>query len=173
MPHPLSRALVALVLLLASAASRADGFVFDASAPKFKVSIPAFPPIKMEVHPMHAEHPHLRYLGTNGPYSVSVFTPAADAGMGARECAVATLRTLAKREGVPPLPQILRTQIGPQTYLAMYATQLGGVVHLHAHYLSAAGGSHCVEVHASMASTNPDDLKLWQADMQKASINPE
>lgn len=172
MPHPPCRMLLALVLLLASAAVRAD-FIFDVDAPKFRISIPAFPPVKMEIHPMHAQHPQLRYLGSNGPYSVSVFTPAADAGMGARECALATLRTLAKREGVPPLAQILRTQIGPQTYMAMYATQLGGLAHLHAHYFSAAGGTHCVEVHASMASTSPDELKLWQADMQKASIEPK
>jgi hypothetical protein len=172
MPHAPYRALLAMLLLLASATSRAEGFVFEVEAPKFRISIPAFPPVKMDVHPMHEAHPHLRYLGSNGPYTVSVFTPAADAGMGPRECAVATLRTLAKREGVPPLSQILRAQIGPQTYMAMYATQLGGVVQLHAHYFSAAGGTHCVEVHASKGSTTPDDLQAWQADMQKASIEP-
>jgi hypothetical protein len=167
-----ARILVAIALLVASVASRADGFVFDVEAPKFRISIPAFPPVTMEIHPLHAAHPHLRYLGSNGPYTISVFTPAAGAGMGARECALATLRTLVKREGVPPLSKILRTQIGPQTYMAMYATQIGGIVQLHAHYFSAAGGTHCVEVHASKGSTTPDDLEAWQTDMQKASIEP-
>jgi hypothetical protein len=172
MPGLPIRTLLAIFLLLAATASRAGGFVFEVAEPKFRVSIPAFPPVKMEIHPMHAAHPQLRYLGSNGPYSVSVFTPTAAAGMGARECAVATLRSLPAREGVPPLAQILRAQIDPNTFLAMYATSVGGVVHLHAHYFSAAGGTHCVEVHATMASTMPEELELWQAGMQKASIEP-
>jgi hypothetical protein len=173
MPNSPLRTLLALVLLLASAASRADGFAFRVAEPGFRVSIPGLPQIEMQAHAADAAQPHLRFLGSDGFFTVAIFTPAANAGIKPVECAVAALRSLAARPGVPPLPQIYRAQVDPNTYMALYATRLGVAATLHAHFFSAAGGTHCVEVNVSMVSTSEEDLKLWQANMEKGRIDPE
>src|SRR5688572_17364408 len=91
--------LAAAVMLCASLSCHAEGFAFEVASPRFKVSIPGLPQIKMDVHPRNATQPHLRYLGADGPYTVAVFTPAAAAGMTPLECAGATVRTLPGRPG--------------------------------------------------------------------------
>ena len=92
----------AMLLLAATPAVRAADFAFEVASPKFRVTIPGIPPMKMGVHPLNAKQPHLRFLGTEGPYTISVFTPAAAAGMTALECASAIAKTFASRSGPPP-----------------------------------------------------------------------
>ena len=70
----------ALAALLLSLPGRAADFAFEVDGPKFRVTLPGVPPMKMATHPMNAEQPHLRYLGSDGPYTVSIITPAAAAG---------------------------------------------------------------------------------------------
>jgi len=150
----------------------ADEFVFEVNSPKFKITIPNMPPMRMDIHPMNASHPHLRFLGSDGPYAVSVITPAAAAGMTALECASSTVRSLKARPGVPQSSQIYRARINDNTFVAIYASPLGGVVQLNAHVLSGVGGTHCIEVHASKMSTSDDDLAPWLEGFSKASIEP-
>jgi hypothetical protein len=161
----------AVAALLASLPSRAEDFVFEVAAPKFRVTLPNIPPIKMETHPLNAKQPHLRYLGSQGPYTVSVITPSAAQGMTALECASATVRSMAARPGFPPPAQVLKTRLNDHTYAAMYAVSLGGAVQLNAHFLSAVGGTHCVEVHASKMSTSPEDVAPWFKGFEQASID--
>lgn len=162
-----------VLILFGSFNCRADDFVFEVQSPKFKVTLPNMPPMKMEAHPMQASQPHLRFLGSDGPYSISVITPAAAAGMTALECAVSTLRTLGARPGVPPPAQMHKTRVNDNTFVAMYAAPLGGVVRLNAHVLSAVGGTHCIEVHASMLSTSEDDMAPWFEGFTTANIEPD
>lgn len=162
----------ALSLLLGSSPARADDFVFEMASPGFKVTLPSIPRMKMETHPLHASQPHLRYLGAEGPYTVSVITPTAAAGMTALECASSTVRSMAARPGFPPPEQVLKTRLDDHTFAAMYATPLGGAVQLHAHFLSAAGGTHCVEVHASKVSTSVEDVDPWFKGFDAARIEP-
>jgi len=172
----MTRALLAwgtVLILFGSFNCRADDFVFEVQSPKFKVTLPNVPPMKMEAHPMQASQPHLRFLGSNGPYTVSVITPAAAAGMTALECAVSTLRTLGARPGVPQPSQMHKTRVNDNTFVAMYAAPLAGVVRLNAHVLSAAGGTHCIEVHASMLSTSEDEMAPWFEGFATANIEPD
>jgi hypothetical protein len=162
--------LCAAPLLLAAHAAAAQDFVFEVDAPKFKVTLPGIPPMKLEKHPLNAEQPHLRFLGSEGPYTVSVVTPKAAAGRTPLECASATVRTMAARPNVPPAAQVLKTRINARTYAAMYATHVGAAVQLNAHFLSAAGGTHCIEVHASKMSTSADDVDPWFKAFDKADI---
>lgn len=168
----MKRVLFLAVLLLASAGARAEALVFEVAAPKFKVTLPNVPPMTMDVHPMHAERPHLRLLGTEGPYTVSVMTPAAQAGMSALECASATLGSIAQRPGVPPREEIYKVRLNERTFAAIYSSPLPNAVQLNAHFLSAAGGTHCVEVHASKVSQSPDDLDGWFKGFDQADIEP-
>jgi hypothetical protein len=168
---PRSRSLVcALPLLLASFCCQAGDFAFEVAAPKFRVSIPGVPPMKMETHPQHAAQPHLRYLGSQGPYTVSIITPTAAAGMTAIECASATVRSMAARQGMPPSAEMYKAKLDDNTFVAMYAAAVGGAVQLHAHFLSAAGGTHCIEVHASKMSESPDDVESWFRGFTQARI---
>lgn len=165
----------AVLSLFSSPSSRAEGFSFAVASPKFRITIPGIPQMKMGVHPKNASQPHLRFLGSKEPYSVAVFTPAAVAGMTPLECASAISRTLASRAGTPPAAQIQKARLDANTYVAIYAApiQVGGGVQLHAHILSAAGGKHCVEVHATRVSIEEDDLASWVAEIEKASIRAD
>lgn len=150
-----------LALVLAAAPAAADEFVFAVTAPAFKVTIPNLPALEMKPHPMAETHPHLRFLGAQGAYTISVITPRAAAGMTARECAGAILRSLAERPNVPPVQQLYRTQLDANTYAILYAAQMPGFLQLNAHLLSAAAGTHCVEVHAAKIATSMEDIDPW------------
>jgi hypothetical protein len=169
----MKRALFLAVLLLASAGARAEELVFEVTAPKFKVTLPNVPRMTMDVHPMNASRPHLRLLGTEGPYTVSVMTPAAQAGMGALECASATLGSLVQRPGVPPREQIYKVRLNERTFAAIYVSPLPQGAQLNAHLMSAVGGAHCIEVQASKVSTSPEELDAWIEAFDKANIEPQ
>ena len=169
----MKRTLFLAVLLLASAGARAEDLVFVVAAPKFKVTLPNVPRMAMEVHPMNGERPHLRLLGTEGPYTVQVATPAAEAGMSALECASATLGSITQRPGVPPREQIYKVRLNERTFAAIYASPLPSAMQLHAHLMSAAGGTHCIEVHASRVSTSSEDVDDWFKAFDKADIEPQ
>ena len=158
--------------LAASLSCRAAGFDFEATAPKFRVTLPAIPQMKMAVHPKNAAQPQFRYQGAEPPFTVSIFTPAAAAGMTPRECASATLRSMAGRPGVPPPAQLYKAQLDDTTFVVIYASTFVAGVQLHAHVLSAAGGAHCVEVHVTKASMLAEDLATWIDEFEKARIKP-
>ncbi|QJR09505.1 hypothetical protein DSM104443_00549 [Usitatibacter rugosus] len=149
----------------------AGELVIDVSSPDVTITVPNVPAMKMERHPMSATQPHARLLGSEGSYTVSVLMPTADAGMSALECASSTIGALSKRPGVPPQAQIYKARINAQTFIAIYAAPASGAVLLHAHLVSAAAGTHCVEVHVSKVSMSQDDLKPWFKDWDKANIS--
>jgi hypothetical protein len=170
------RALLSLgaaMMLLASPACRSEGFAFSVASPKFSVSIPGIPQIKMVVHPNNASQPQLRFQGLEDPYAVTVYTPAAPPGMTPLECAGAIAKVLAARPGTPPPSEIVKARLDENTYVAIYATPLVGGVQLHAHLLSAAGGTHCVEVHATRISIEEDDLASWITELENARIKSD
>ncbi len=162
----------AVLILCASLSCRADDFVYEVASPRFKVIIPGVPQLKMEIHPRNATQPHLRYLGVDGDVTVSVFTPTAAAGMTPLECAAATVRALAGRPGVPPPAEVYKARLNATTFIAAYTVPHGGTVQLHAHLLSAAGGTHCIEVHTTRTMLVEEELAFWLATLQKASIEP-
>jgi len=163
-------AALAAALCWSASLPAADEFTFEVDAPKFRITIPDIPPIPMKPHPMQATHPHLRYLGADGAYSVSVITPGAAAGMSALECAAAILRSLPARPNVPAAEEIYRAKLDDSTYVALYAVQLTGFLQLNAHFMSAAAGTHCIEVHASKIATTQDDIEPWFKGFGKAKI---
>lgn len=166
------RFLATVLILFGSLDCRADGFEFSVDSPRFRVSLPSVPAMKMEEHPLHATQPHIRYLGSEGPYTVSVITPVAAAGMTPLECASATVRSMAVRQGVPKGVKMYKTRVNENTYLAIYSAPLDGVVRLNAHVLSAVGGTHCIEVHVSKMSDSDGDSAGWIEGFEKANIEP-
>jgi hypothetical protein len=162
--------LAALTALALAGAAHAADFQFDVDSPKLRISIPGVPAMKMQVHPLNAKQPHVRFFGNSGAYTVSVFTPAAAAGMTALECASAIARTLQSRPGVPAPSQVYKRKLNDSTFLAIYASPSMGLVHLHAHLMSAAGGKHCAEVHVAKVSETPEDLDPWFEGFAGAKI---
>ncbi|MDH3320956.1 MAG: hypothetical protein OEO84_14880 [Betaproteobacteria bacterium] len=146
---------------LSSPHACADEFVYEVTAPRFKITIPNFPPLRMDPHPMQGTHPHLRFMGADGAFSLSIITATADAGMSALECASATARSLAARPNVPPAAEIYKARLNDNTFVAIYTARMPGFLQLHAHILSAAAGTHCIEVHASKIAASPDDIAPW------------
>jgi hypothetical protein len=165
-------ALAAALAWLPAADAGAEEFVFAVTAPGFKVTIPDLPPLRMSPHPMQATHPHLRFMGAEGAYTISVITARA-AGMSALECASAILRSLDARPNVPPAAELYRARLDDSTYVVLYAAHLPGILQLNAHFLSAAAGTHCIEVHASKFASSPEDIDPWFKSFGKAKIEPD
>lgn len=161
-----------VLVLFSSTHCLADGFEFSVDSPKFRISLPSVPSMKMAEHPMHAAQPQLRYLGSQGSYTVSVITPTAAAGMTPLECASATVRSMAARHGVPEASKIYKARVNENTFMVVYSAPLDGVVRLNAHLLSAVGGTHCIEVHASKMSESEGDQANWIEGFEKARIEP-
>ena len=155
----------------ANSAVMAADFSFHVAEPSFTVTLPGIPQMNMAPHPLNASKPHLRYLGSEGAYTVSILTPTADAGMTALQCASSMIRSLASRPGVPPAGQVHRGKVNDHTFAAIYASPGAGFVQLHAHVLSAVGGTHCVEVHASKIAHSKDEVDPWFTGFAKADIS--
>ena len=164
--------LLMAILSFASLYCRAEGFFLDVDSPKFRITIPGIPQMKMGVHPKNASQPQFRFLGSADSYAVEVFTPAAVQVMTPLECAGAIARTLAARPGTPPPAEIFKARLNENTFVAMYAASLGMGVRLNAHIMSGVGGRHCIEVHVTKLSTDEDDLATWVTELEKAGIEP-
>jgi hypothetical protein len=157
-------------IALSGSLCQAADFTFEVESPNVRVVVPNIPPVKLEPHPMRQARPHMRLLGTNGPFTVSVLMPTADAGMTPAECAGSTLGALPKRPGVPAQEKIFKARINERTFIALYDSQMAGETHLHAHLLSGVGGTHCVEVHVSKFPASEDDIKSWRKNWGAANI---
>jgi len=162
--------IVTSTALLTSSPSLAGDFAFEVDSPGVRVVIPNVPPIKMGPHPLSQNQSHLRLLGSEGPFTVSLLMPTADAGMTPAECAGSTIGALPKRPGVPAQSQIYKARINERTYIALYRSQFAGEVQLHAHLVSAVGGTHCVEVHISKSPASDEDAKAWNKNWGTANI---
>lgn len=164
---------LAFAVSLTAACTAQAQLVIEVEKPAFRISVPGLPAMTMEDHPGRASAPHLRLLGSQGPYTVSLLVPTADAGMTAEECASFTINRLPGRPGVPPQDRIYKARIDPNTYLALYVSPLPSGKQLHAHLLSSAGGTHCVDLHASLVSKSNDDADAWFKAFSGARIEPK
>ncbi len=111
-------------------------------------------------------------MGSEGPFNLSVLTPTAEAGMTAHECARWTMGELPKRPGVPKQDLIHKARINELTFVAIYGSVSDGAPLMHAHFISAAGGTHCVEVHVSKTVAGADEVESWFRGWGTARIDP-
>lgn len=156
-------------LALGKDSATPDTFVFEVSNPHFRITVPDLPLVKMKTHPLHKKQPHLQYMGSSGPYNISVITPTADPGMTAMDCAVSISRSVTTENQLLE-SQVYRGQANDHTFVFIYATRPQGAVQLHAQVISAAGTTHCVQVHVSKMSASPDDLRAWFSGFSKVDI---
>ncbi|MDB5900321.1 MAG: hypothetical protein JWP22_2232 [Ramlibacter sp.] len=168
--NPLLR-LAALALLASPVLAQAE-FRYEMTDPAFRVVVPSLPAMTLELHPHAAKGPHLRRLGSQGPYSVSILTPTSAAGMSPTDCANVIFAELPKRPGVPAQEKVYKARLDENTFIAIYGTQQPSGVMLQAHLVSAVRGTHCVEVHAARTATSEQDAKDWFGSFVGARIEP-
>ncbi len=151
----------------------AVGFVAEVSAPNFKILLPNIPEFKLQKHPSNAANPHMKLLGSQGPYTISVLAPTADKGMTANDCASALIQSFSKRPGLPPAESIYKARINSNTFIAIYVLKNDKLRLLNAHIMSAAGGTHCVEVHVAKETAVKEDVEPWFKAFGDANIVPQ
>lgn len=143
-----------------------------------RISIPDLPQMAMQPHPNSAMQAHARYFGAgDGGYSISILTPTADPGMGAEECAASISRGLISRYAIDPR-LFLRWKNDANTYVAVFPARVGPLIQFKAYFMSAFGGTHCLEVHSSKTVTATDkdaivaEMSEWIRKFRSARIDP-
>jgi len=177
----ISRKVVALGVLCTLAGCAAGGgapgatadgvFSYQLENPRVRIRIPELPPIRMGKHPLaRADKPHLRAYGTTAPFTISVLTPTADRGMSSQHCAQSTASWLIKRHGLARKDYLLFKGANVDTYGFIYAKRTAAGPQLVAYLLSGYEGTHCIEVHVSRMTSNPEDVRRWAMGFPKATI---
>jgi hypothetical protein len=138
---------------------------------KVTISVPEIPQIKLADHPLQKSQPHLRYMGSSAPYSVSILTPTIDKGMSAHEFAGSRIKQLTKIYALTKPQYITYRQGDCDCFSMFYSVQTDGIVQLHAHLFSVSPlGTHGIEVHISKIAKNVAEISSWLQGFQKAKI---
>jgi len=138
--------------------AHAEGFEFEMEDPDIRIVVPDLPEMSMETHPMHEKYSHLRYQGTAQPFILSVMTPTADADMTPEECMNSSASSYVERYELGK-DEYAIYKLNESTFLLEYLTSTSGVDQIHAHLLSAAAGTHCVDVHISRLGSNDINIR--------------
>jgi hypothetical protein len=155
----------AIVALLA--AGSAGAFELAVSGPDFTVVVPRLPAIPLEAHT--AAPPATKAMrGDDGTHQVLLLVTPSARETSTRSCAGAFLRALVGRPGMPDRDSIYRAPLDTDTFLVLYIQ--GTPQRLHAHLLSSANASHCIELHVSKALREGDDADAWRRSFQGSHI---
>jgi hypothetical protein len=149
----------ALACTLASASTAAQAFEVRSTQPDFTIRVPQLPAIAL-APPSPAPAGAARTLaGQDATYAVELMLTTADAAS-TRTCAATFIRALVGRPGMPNRDHIYRAPLDVDTFLVLYIH--GEPARLHAHILSAAAGTHCIELHVSRARRAGEDDDAWR-----------
>ncbi len=157
--------------LLLGAASSAGAFEQTFEAPAFVVSIPGLP--NFGLTPVRATEPQGSVVasGRGGPYLVEITASASTQAGSTRTCAGNFLRELLKRPNMPDRDSIYRAPFDASTFLVLYIIEQQGKRVLHAHLLSAASGTHCVDAHVSRDMGRAEDEDNWRTTFTGARVS--
>ena len=154
-------------------AGRAAAFEVSLPEPAVTITVPALPAIALRRQPPGAQAAAL-LEGGEGPYRVVLLTQASEgaAPATARLCAGRFLRALVARPGMPERDAIYRAPLDADTFLVLYArAEAPGPPQWHAHVVSAAGASHCLELHVQRARLPDEDPDLWRRTFLGAHVH--
>ena len=99
-------------------------------------------------------------------------TPTADAGMTLEECMQSLASSYVRRYSLGK-DEYAVYRLNERTFLFEYSTNTNGFDQAHAHLLSAANGTHCVDVHISRASSGDNDIQDLHGRFEGALISEE
>ena len=139
-------------------------------APAFVVSVPRLPSIALAAPSASQGGGVLTARGQDATYVVEIIAAASAGASTPRACAGTLLRELTARPHVPDRDNIYRAPVDPNTFLVLYLMELDGKRSLHAHLLSAAGSTHCIDAHFSRALPVGEDMDNWRTIFDGATV---
>ncbi len=151
------------------AAENSLAYEFKVDNPKIKISIPKFPTIKMNPHPMRSAQPHLLYAGESDKFTITIMAPTADAGMTAEECATSKVKSKISQYSLKD-SQYAIYKMNETTILFEYLVKTSTLKQVNAHLLSSYKGTHCIDVHISCIYNSDKDVDDLHKSFEGASI---
>jgi hypothetical protein len=158
LPTPSSCVLAIAAMLCGSAGA----FEQKVASPDFTVTVPNLPAIPLVAQASSDPRVSSAMAGQDGTYTVTLLVTKAEKETTTRACASAFLRVLVARPGMPDRDNIYRAPLDGSTFLVLYLLEAEGHQRLHAHLLSSASATHCVEVHFSKARRDGEDDESWR-----------
>lgn len=165
---PGSRHLLPVVLAATTTAAGAFEHAFE--LPAFVVSVPGIPSIPLAPRAATASPGARVALGHDATFTVEITASESSQAGSTRACAGTFLRELVKRPDMPDRDSIYRAPFDASTFLVLYIVERQGVKALHAHLLSAAAGTHCVDAHFSRVMGATEDVDRWRTTFTGARI---
>lgn len=163
MPH--LRSFVAAVLSFAAASAGAFEQAFE--APAFVVSVPGLPDFRLAPAGLAKR---VAARGQDATVSAEVLATESRQAGSTRSCAGEFLRELVKRPQMPDRDSIYRAPFDAGTFLVLYILEQQGAKVLHAHLVSAAAGTHCIDAHFSRAMKAGEDEDAWRTTFTGARV---
>ena len=165
---PLLRSFAALVLTLATASAGAFEQAFE--APAFVVSVPGLPDFRLAPAAPPGPAKGVAARGQDAALSAEVMAIESRQAGSTRSCAGEFLRELVKRPQMPDRDSIYRAPFDAGTFLVLYILEQQGAKVLHAHLVSAAAGTHCIDAHFSRAMKAGEDEDAWRTTFTGARV---
>ena len=153
--------LLAMTSLFAACAN-ASAFELKAENPDFTVSVPNLPAVRLEAQATSDFNVSSAMAGVDGTYKITLLVTKAEKETTTRACAGSFLRSLVARPEMPDRDNIYRTALDENTFLVLYILVEQGEQQLHAHLLSSANATHCIEMHFSRARRGGEDEDGWR-----------
>jgi len=161
--------LLAMAFLF-SACGNASAFDMKGENPSFTVTVPNLPSVRLEAQTISGSNVSSAMAGEDGTYKVSLLVTKAANDTTTRACASTFLRALVARPGMPDRDNIYRTALDENTFLVLYILAEQGGQQLHAHLLSSANATHCIEMHFSRAHRAGEDEDGWRKSFAGSHI---
>ncbi len=157
-------------VLLSVAWSSACAFEQAFEAPAFVVSVPAIPNLRLATVAPSGPATGMSARGRDDTYSIEVTALASPQAGSTRTCAGQFLRDLVKQPRMPDRDSIYRAPFDTSTFLVLYIIEQPGPKVLHAHLVSAAAGTHCIDAHFSRDMKAGEDEDAWRTTFAGASV---
>ena len=159
------------VAALAIATAPAQAFEASVSQPAFTVVVPSLPALAVAAPAADSSSaPSVRLVGSDGTTTLAISVDDAKRSITPRECAGSFLRALVARPGMPPRDSIYRAPLNEAVFLVIYILGDEPASVLHAHLLSSAASTHCIEAHFTRALLAGEDEDAWRRTFSGASI---
>jgi hypothetical protein len=160
-----------LIALLAGLHAEAGALEMDLRDPALHLSVPGVPAIAMHEQPTPGGNAKRVLVGHDDTFNVDVELSRHPNEMSPRTCAGTVLRALVSQAGMPNRDSIYRAPLDATTFLVIYVLSQGQQEKLHAHLISSAGASYCVNAHFTRLAKSGQDVDDWRTTFSSARIS--
>jgi len=160
------------IVLLGGLHAAAGAFELGLRDPDLNLSVPGVPAIAMHEQPASGGNAKRVLTGNDDTFSVDVELSRHPNEMSPRTCAGTILRAVVSQPGMPNRDSIYRAPLDAMTFLVIYVLSQGQQAKFHAHLISSAGASHCVNAHFTRVAKAGQDVDDWRTTFTSARISP-